>query len=306
MTPIVFAMPGNAAMTAQISWSRSWEHGDWTIRKFPDGETYIRYLSPVKGRDVAIVCSLANPDDKAIALYLAANVARELGARRVGLIVPYLAYMRQDCRFQAGEGITSAHFARLLSCACDWLVTVDPHLHRFLNLDQIYTVPTRVVHAAPRIASWIAANVPQPILVGPDSESEQWVAEVAAAVGCPYTLLQKSRRGDREVEVSVPGMDAWRGRTAVLVDDIASTARTMIAAVARIEQAGMSAPWCIAVHALFAGQAFSELGAARVAGIVSTNTVSHQSNQIDMGESIADAVAGLMNLDPGAGSNGIV
>jgi ribose-phosphate pyrophosphokinase len=186
------------------------------------------------------------------------------------------------------------HFARLLSSACDWLVTVDPHLHRIHHLDEVYTVPTRVVHAAPSIASWIAANVALPLLVGPDQESEQWVAEVAALVGCPFTLLQKTRTGDRSVEVSVPAVAQWRQRSPVLVDDLASTARTMVAAAARLHEAGLSPPWCIVVHPLFAGDAYSVLGTAGVAGVVSSNTILHHSNMIDMSEPIEDEIDSLL------------
>jgi ribose-phosphate pyrophosphokinase len=290
MSPIIFAMPGNDTVAGQMCRTRGWQLGEWEIRRFPDGESYVRYLCDIQGREVVIVCSLADPDAKAIALYLAACVARELGAERVGLVAPYLAYMRQDKVFHPGEGITAGHFARLLSSAIDWLVTVDPHLHRFDHLDRVYTVPSRVVPAAPCIAAWVAENVPRPFLLGPDAESEQWVAQVAALAGCPYTVLQKTRSGDRSVTVSVPDIEQWRGRTPVLVDDIASTALTMVAAVARIHEAGLSAPWCIAVHPLFAGQAYADLCAAGVAGVVSSNTVLHQSNGIDLSGALADAV----------------
>ncbi|MDQ1831634.1 ribose-phosphate diphosphokinase [Massilia scottii] len=204
--------------------------------------------------------------------------------------------MRQDIPFHPGEGITAIHFARLLSSACDWLVTVDPHLHRIHHLGEVYSVPTRVVRASPSIAAWIAANVQLPLLVGPDAESEQWVSAVAAVVGCPFTLLQKTRNGDREVEVSVPVVAAWRDRTPVLVDDIASTAMTMIGAVARMHEAGLRDPWCIAVHPLFAGDAHAALRAAGVAGIVSSNTIAHESNRIDMSEPIADAIERLSGV----------
>ena len=290
MSPIVVAMPGNDALAGQMCRARGWQLGAWEMRRFPDGESYVRYLCNIEGRELLIVCSLADPDAKAIALYLAACVARELGARRVGLVAPYLAYMRQDKAFNTGEGITAGHFARLLSGAVDWLVTVDPHLHRIDDLGQVYTVPARVVPAAPRIAAWVAANVAQPLLLGPDAESEQWVAQVAALAGCPYAVLQKTRRGDRSVEVSIPEIGQWRERTPVLIDDIASTALTMVAAVARIHDAGLSAPWCIAVHPLFAGTAYADLRAAGVAGVVSSNTVPHDSNGIDISAALADAV----------------
>lgn len=294
MNPILFALPGNEAGADRICQARQWERGAWELRRFPDGESYVRYLHDVRGRDVILVCSLDRPDEKALALYLAASVARELGAASVGLVLPYLAYMRQDAHFRPGEGVTARHFARLLSGACDWLVTVDPHLHRINDLDEIYLVPSAVVHAAPSIAAWISANVAQPVLVGPDAESEQWVAQVAHDAGCPFVLLRKTRNGDSDVAVSVPGLDQWAGRTPVIIDDIASTARTMVAAVARMHEAGMPDPYCVVVHPLFAGAAYAELLASGVAAVVSTTTVSHSSNRIELDGPIVAAIEHLM------------
>lgn len=294
MLPVLFALPGNHAFAGALGAALPCQAGTLEIHRFPDGESCPRLLTPVAGRDVVLVCTLDQPDPKIMALYLSACVARELGARSVGLVIPYLPYMRQDARFGDGEGITSAHFARLLSSCCDWLVTVDPHLHRHRALSAIYSAASAVVPAAPAIAAWIAANVARPVLIGPDAESAQWVAQVAALAGCPHTILEKKRSGDRAVEVSVPDVAAWGGMTPVLVDDIVSSARTMAAAALRIEAAGMAAPVCVAVHALFAGDALAALQAAGVTRIVSCDTVAHPSNQISVSQPLAAAVAGLL------------
>ncbi len=294
MKPILFALPGNELPTGRLCELLSWELGLTQMRQFPDGESYIRFLTDIKGRDVALVCSLDRPDEKTVRLYLAASIAHELGARRVGLVAPYLAYMRQDKRFQDGEGITSMHFARLISGAFDWLITVDPHLHRYHDLRDIYSIPTKNVHAAPQISRWIIANVDRPVVIGPDAESEQWAAEVAKAANCPYTVLQKTRHGDQDVEVSVPDAAQWRDRTPVLVDDIASTARTMIAAVSHINAAGWMPPVCIAVHPIFAADAYQALQAAGIARAASCNTITHETNQIDLCEPIASGMKGLL------------
>src|SRR3569832_2014110 len=99
--------------------------------------------------------------------------------------------MRQDVRFHPGEAVRSRTFARLLSSSFDGLVTVDPHLHRWHSLSQLYPIASRVVPAAPAIAEWIRANVADPIVVGPDAESAQWVAEVARLVGVPHLVMEK-------------------------------------------------------------------------------------------------------------------
>jgi ribose-phosphate pyrophosphokinase len=233
---------------------------------------------------------LGRPDDKFLPLMFAAAAARELDAAKVGLVSPYLAYMRQDRRFQPGEAVTSTYFARLLSSQIDWLVTVDPHLHRRESLAEIYSIPTQVMHAAPLISDWIRAEVKRPLLIGPDSESEQWVAAVACNAGAPHVVLWKMRRGDRDVEVSVPDVARWRDHTPVLVDDIVSTGRTMIETIGHLKREGMQPPVCIGVHGIFAVEAFSDLMAAGAGRVVTTNTIPHMTNSIDVTALLAHGV----------------
>jgi ribose-phosphate pyrophosphokinase len=296
VTPVVFALPGNEGAATRLANAGGFELGTLEIRQFPDSETYLRYPQSVAGRSVILVCTLDRPDGKFLPLFFAASAARELKAECVGLVAPYLAYMRQDRSFQTGEAVTSAIFARVLSANVDWLVAVDPHLHRIHALNKIFTVPTRVVHAAPLISSWIKAQVTRPLLIGPDVESAQWVGAVARDAGAPYVVLQKTRRGDRDVVVSVPDVERWRGFTPVLVDDIVSTGRTMIETINHLKNTSLAAPVCIAVHPIFAGNAVRELREAGAAQIVSTNTIAHETNAIDVTALLVPAIQELSRV----------
>ncbi|MEW5918159.1 MAG: ribose-phosphate pyrophosphokinase [Gemmatimonadota bacterium] len=298
MSLLVFALPGNDSFASDLARRLEGELGPLTLRRFPDGETYVRIDTPVRDRDLVLACTLQRPDDKLLPLIFLAATARELGAARVGLVAPYLAYMRQDRRFREGEGVTSVHFARLLSAAVDWIVTVDPHLHRRSSLGEIYSVAADVVHAAPHISAWIRGNVQQPLLIGPDAESAQWVQGVAEAANAPWIVLEKVRRGDRDVTVSVPNVERWRDHTPVLVDDIISTARTMIATIGHLSRAGLRAPVCIGVHAVFAERAYDELRTAGAAVVVTCNTIPHPSNAIDLHDALAGGVRRLTTLRP--------
>jgi len=293
MTMIVFPMPGNEALGKNLAHDTGSQLGEVDVRRFPDGESYVRLLTPVHDRPVALVDTLAQPDSKILPLLFAAAAAKDLGATRVGLVAPYLAYMRQDRRFNPGEAVSSTHFGRLLSGWLDWLVTVDPHLHRHASLDEVYTIPNQVVQAAPLISEWIRKNVENPVLVGPDEESKQWVSRVAERAGAPYTVLHKIRHGDRDVEVSAPDVGRWRDHTPVLVDDIISTARTMIETIKGLQKLDLAAPVCIGVHAVFAGSAYEDLVAAGAAKIVTCNTIPHASNLIDLTEPIVEAAVSL-------------
>lgn len=299
MGPLILALPGNEAMAERLAGTVGGSLGGLRVRQFPDGETYVRIEEAVAGRDMVLVCTLHRPDDKLLPLAFAAATARDLGAARVGLVAPYLAYMRQDRRFQPGEGITSTYFARLLSGAVDWIVTVDPHLHRRSGLGEIYSIPASVVHAAPLLSAWIAEYVPHPLVIGPDAESEQWAAAVASGAGAPSVVLQKVRRGDRDVEVRLPPLDRWRGYTPVLVDDIVSTARTMIQATRELRAGGFDAPVCLAVHGVFARGAYEELRESGVREVVTCDTIPHPSNGIGLGPLLATEIRGHMS---GSGS----
>ncbi len=288
--PLLLPFPGNAGLADTLAGRVDAEVGKLTVRRFPDGESYVRIESPVEGRTVLLCCTLDRPDDKIMPLLFLAKAARELGAEKVVLIAPYLAYMRQDDRFQPGEGISSVYFGQLLSNAIDELITVDPHLHRYASLDEVYSVPSRVVRAAPAIAKWVCAHLPPPLLIGPDRESEQWVAAVAAEADAPHLILEKIRHGDREVEISLPMADHWRDRTPVLIDDIISSAGTMIEAVGQVRRAGLPPPICIGVHAVFADRAYADLLASGAAQVVTCNTVPHESNRIDVSDLLAEGI----------------
>ena len=282
MKTIVFALPGNESLAESITAGINGEKGNFEIRQFPDGETYVRVLSDVKEKNIFIVCTLHQPDSKLLPLLFLCNLLRELNVKSICLVAPYLAYMRQDKRFNPGEAVTSQYFAKLLSSLVDRLITIDPHLHRRVSMKEIYSISCEVLHAAELISDWIKNNIPDAILIGPDSESEQWVSEVAKNAGVPFIVLQKIRHGDSDVEVSVPQVEKYKNHTPVLVDDIISTARTMIATVEHLKNSGMKAPVCIGVHAVFAGNAYEELKKSGVDKIVTCNTIPHPSNKIDI------------------------
>ncbi|PIE25120.1 MAG: phosphoribosylpyrophosphate synthetase [Neptuniibacter caesariensis] len=291
MSHLFFNLDSDPQLADSITIHLGAEVGQLETRHFPDGESYLRVLNECSNRDVIIFCNLYQPDSKALRLVFLAHTLKELGAKRIGLITPYLAYMRQDKQFNPGECVSSRPFSSLLSQHLDWLVTVDPHLHRYHSLDEIYALKSRVVHAAPMIAAWISQNINKPLLIGPDSESEQWVSHVARLANAPFQVLSKVRKGDYDVEISLPEIERWQGHTPVLVDDIISSGKTMLETVRHLQSADLKRTCCIGVHGLFSEQAYTDL--ENEADVVTCNTVPHPSNQIDISAALADAIKSL-------------
>ncbi len=286
--PLMFDFPHVSSLGQKVRKAIGGEEGKLILREFPDGETYLRVESSVKGRDVIINATLFHPNDWFLNLLFLADTLHSQGAKRINLLSPYLSYMRQDKVFHPGEALTSQTFARLLSSYFDSLITVDPHLHRYRSLDEIYTIPSTVLQAAPLISRWIHKNVENPFLVGPDEESAQWVQAIAGDT--PFIVLHKTRYEDGHVKINWLPVGEIEGKTPVFVDDIISSGGTLLQAAEHLKTLTPAPPWAVAIHPIFAWDSYEKLKVAGFKNIATCNSIPHPSNQIDLSELIVGAL----------------
>jgi ribose-phosphate pyrophosphokinase len=243
--------------------------------RFPDGETKLR-LPPELPAELLLLRGLHQPNEKLVELLITAPAARALGARRIVLVSPYLAYMRQDMAFTPGEAVSQRHIAKLLASQFDGVITVDPHLHRIASLDEVMPgCPNLALTAAPLLGEWVAHHVPGALLLGPDEESLQWVAAAGRAQGLDHAVCHKQRFGDHDVRVALPDVPL-AGRAVVLMDDVASTGRTLLEAATAALGAGAASVDVVVTHALFVGDALAHLRAAGVRHVWSSDAVPHE------------------------------
>jgi len=131
---------------------------------FPDGESYIRFPKSVEGEDLVIIQGTYPPQDRNIVqACLIADTARELGAKSISLVVPYLAYARQDKRFLEGEAVSIKTVLRLFQSA---------------GVERVYTVN---IHSP-----WIAEESPIPLI---NLEAEGALAAHLLEVGLGKALI---------------------------------------------------------------------------------------------------------------------
>ena len=257
--------------------------------RFPDGETQLTLPAHLPPR-VVLLRSLHQPGDKLTELLLAAPTARQLGARHLCLVAPYLAYMRQDMAFAPGQAVSQRIVGAWLATLFDAVITVDPHLHRVATLAE--AVPARqaiTLSAAPLLGDWIAQHRPGAFLLGPDNESAQWVTRAAAAHGLQHAVCQKERHGDHAVSIALPACDL-RGQTVVLLDDVASSGHTLATAAALALAAGAASVDVAVTHALLAGDALQRIHQAGVGEFWSTDSVAHPSNVVGLSGLLAGAI----------------
>ncbi len=265
-----------------------------TVHRFPDGES--KMLLPAELPAQLVICqTLDRPNEKLIELMLAATGSREQGARSIILVAPYLCYMRQDMAFRPGEVVSQKVIGSFLANHFDAVITVDAHLHRISRLSQAIPLQRAInLTATEAMARFLKGKIENPLLVGPDAESEQWVAAIAEHDRLDFCIGTKRRISDRDVEVSMPGYD-YSGRHVVLVDDVASTGHTLEKATQELLQRKAETVSVLVTHALFVDDACSRLKLAGVDNIWSCDSIPHPTNCLSLAPILAKGLQQLLD-----------
>jgi len=263
------------------------------LHHFPDGESLLRLPTIIPGH--VIICrSLNQPNDKLIELLLCAKTARQLGANRVTLVAPYLCYMRQDIANQPGEAVSQRIIGNMLAELFDDVITVDPHLHRISTLNQAIPIANAVsLTAADEMARFLKQQLDYAVLLGPDGESEQWVAAIAEKIGFDYAVADKTRQGDKQVTINLPDYD-FHHKAVVIIDDVASTGRTLSQAAGLLLAAGAKQVDAAITHPLFCSDAETHIMQSGVKQIWSTDSITHSSACIYLDKLLAQAIKEIL------------
>lgn len=265
------------------------------LHRFPDGESKV--VLPTALPETVILCrSLHDPNHKLVELLLTARTARLQGVKQLILVAPYLCYMRQDKAFHPGEVVSQTIIGQFLAELFDAVITVDAHLHRIQTLYEAIPVEHAInLTATGPMADFLNQRVKNPFLIGPDSESKQWVKSIAQAEGLDFVVADKQRFGDRDVQVSLPDAD-FKDRHIVLVDDVASTGKTLLAVAQQLQSFHPASVSVLVNHALFVNDAMSQLRAAGIEDITSCDSIPHQSNKIRLAPLIGSCLKQVMNV----------
>ncbi|MFV1921411.1 MAG: ribose-phosphate diphosphokinase [Methylotenera sp.] len=262
------------------------------IHRFPDGEIKLTLPQNLPAH-IIIYCSLNDPNEKLIALLLAAETAKKLEVKTLTLVTPYLCYMRQDIAFHAGEAVSQTIIGKFLANLFENIITVDPHLHRIQHLSQAVPAKNAIsLSATSLMATFLSQRFKAPVLLAPDSEAEQWVKAVANPNGWEYGVCQKIRTGDKQVNITLPNLNLKK-RQVIVVDDVASSGQTIIETIKLCLLQNAAEVNILVTHALFGEEIHLSMKNAGASHIWSTDSVTHPTNQIKICNLLEQAISNL-------------
>ena len=286
---LIIGCSNSRDLAKNISKNLKCDYSDLSVKKFPDGELYLKFETELKNQDVVLVQSLHPSDEALLELIFAIHTAKDLGAKKVRVVIPYLAYIRQDKRFNPGECVSSKIVGSLLSVA-DEIITIDPHLHRFKSLNEVFKTKAVKLSANDLIQDYISKNFKDPIIIGPDAESYQWAQSIAKKIKASAAILQKDRINSYEVHVKLNSEINVRNKELIIIDDIISTGKTILEAIKVIKKMKPKSITVISIHGIFADPSTLDFIKEYSTSIITTNTIKNPYSKIDVSKLISDSL----------------
>lgn len=242
-----------------------------TLKRFADGEIFVRIDENVRGRDVYVINSTNPPAENMMELLILMDAARRASAARITAVIPYFGYARQDRKDQPRVAISAKLMANMVSVAgADRVLSIDFHQHQLqgffdLPVDHLYAAPIFVNHYRQK-------NLSDLVVVAPDVGSAKMARGFAKRLNGTLAIIDKRRTGPNVAEVlNVVGDVA--GKNCILSDDMIDTGGTMAEAVHALKALGAKDIFICATHALLSGPAVQRLSESPVTEIAVTNTI---------------------------------
>lgn len=288
---VVIAGPASVDLARSISHNLNVKIIEPELKIFSDGESKLRIPS-VNNKHCIIVQSLYPPPDRhIIQLLMIIHKCKKDHASKITVIIPYMAYARQDKAFLDGEIISIAVLAQVIeNFGVDEVITVD--IHKEVSLSY-FSIKIKNISAIPILADYIKNNVTieKSFIISPDAGGIERAEKTAQLLELPILCLKKKRDRktgfvsiDENIGMKVDGMNA------ILIDDMISTGGSIVKAceVLKKQKIGNIIVFC--THAILVDNAFEKIINSGVKEIISTNSIPSICSKVDLSLILSDAL----------------
>jgi len=262
--------------------------GKLIVKKFPDGELFLKVESEVRGEDVVVVQSVCKPhNDNLVELLLLLDTLRDLGAGKITTVAPYYGYGRQDRRFEGGEALSAKVVAKHIQLNSDEFVTINPHETHVLDF---FDIPALELDATPLLGEYYGAfELDCPLILAPDKSALALAEGISNGLNTDCTHLEKTRLAPSDVETESKDVGV-KGRDVIIVDDMIDSGGTILEALKILNDQGVGDVYISCVHPIFTGNVVTKLFSNGAADVVGTNTVGSQVSFVTVSPLLIDAL----------------
>jgi ribose-phosphate pyrophosphokinase len=287
---IVVPGPASQSLGKKVAESLNAKTVEVKLKDFPDGEYSLR-LGDVAGEEVVVVQTTGPPQDtNVMQLLLLLDAVKDLGAKKVTAVVPYLAFARQDKRFLSGEAVSAETLVKLIdTCGVDRFVTVNIHSENTLKN---FSVPTMNLSAITVLADYFKGRgLDGAFSLSPDKGAIGLAEEAEKVLGGGCGWLRKERdRYTGEIQVEEKSLNV-KGRDVIVFDDIISTGGTIARAIEMLKTQGARRVYAACVHPLLIGEAINNIVDRGAEEIVGTDSIPNSVRTVSLAPLIAEALA---------------
>ena len=284
---MVFAGSTCEILAREVAEDLNYELGKLIIRRFPDGELYLRILSEVEGKKCIVIQSISKPQDSNFFELLALqDTLRDMGAKEIVTVVPYYGYGRQDKRFKEGECLSAKIIAEHIQLRSNKFYTINIHEEKILDF---FEIPAKNLEAAPLLGDYFKTyELNSPVVLAPDEGAITLAERVSKVINCDFDYLEKKRLAPGKVEIRPKKLDV-KNREIIIVDDMIDSGGTMIEAIRMIKQQGAKNIFVACVHPVLTGNVITQLFTYAL-DVVATNTIPSQISFITVSPLISHAL----------------
>ncbi|MBT3193387.1 MAG: ribose-phosphate pyrophosphokinase [Verrucomicrobia bacterium] len=268
----LFTGSSNPALAEKIANYIGAPLGEIDITRFPDGEIFAKVKENIRGKDVFVLQSTCNPpNEHLMELLIMIDAMKRASAERITAVIPYYGYARQDRKDQPRVPITAKLVANLLVAAgVNRLLMVDLHAQQ---IQGFFDIPVDHLYGFPVISKYLQSkDFKNLVVVAPDTGGVKAAYAYSQLLECGLAVVAKQRMGPSEVEAFtlVGSVD---GCTAIMVDDMTTTAGTLCSAAGLLHEHGAAEIYAAVSHSTITDVGVERLKASAIKELVVTDTV---------------------------------
>ncbi|HSP87433.1 MAG TPA: ribose-phosphate pyrophosphokinase [Ignavibacteriaceae bacterium] len=266
----VFSGSSNKPLAEKIAARLGKPLGQAELKRFSDGEIWVKYHENIRGLDVFIIQPTIPPAENILELLIMIDAAKRASAKRITAVIPYFGYSRQDRKDQPRVSITAKLLANLITVAgTDRVITMDLHA---AQIQGFFDIPFDHLYSS-SIFSGLFRNISENlVVVSPDIGGIKLARSYAKRLHCGLVVIDKRRPKPNLTEV-VHIIGNVENKDVLLVDDLIDTAGTLVSAIEALKQNGAKNIYGAISHPLLSGPALERIKNSELTKLYVTDTI---------------------------------